>query len=107
MRLSANGAEERLFAKAVFECRGRASDITHSENPFLQSMLRSAQARPDALQLGLDVTSQCAIIAGNGAVSSRLFAVGPVTSGVFWESIAVPDIRLQAARIARQLLEQE
>lgn len=105
VRNTRTGATERLFAEAVFECRGRASDVTRTENPFLQALLRSGQARPDVLRLGLDVTDQCAVIDASGDVAKRLFAIGPVTSGVFWESIAVPDIRLQAARIARQLLE--
>jgi uncharacterized NAD(P)/FAD-binding protein YdhS len=97
-------ASEHLPARAVFECRGRASDIEHTENPFLQSLLRSGQAQPDALQLGLDVTPDCAIVGADGRPSRCLFAVGPVTSGVFWEITAVPDIRLQVARVARQLL---
>lgn len=99
------GIEERLFAEAVFECRGRASDVTRSDNRLLQSLLATAQARPDPLRLGLDVTDRCAVIDAHGAASERFFAIGPVTSGVFWESIAVPDIRLQAARIAEALLE--
>jgi uncharacterized NAD(P)/FAD-binding protein YdhS len=56
------------------------------------------------LQLGLDVTPECAIISADGEVSRSIFAVGPVTSGVFWEVTAVPDIRLQVARVARQLM---
>jgi uncharacterized NAD(P)/FAD-binding protein YdhS len=101
---SKSGNEERLTAKAVFECRGRASDILRTENPILQSVLARGHARPDALRLGLDVTPECAIVHGDGKVSQRVFAIGPVTSGVFWEVIAVPDIRLQAARVAHQLL---
>jgi uncharacterized NAD(P)/FAD-binding protein YdhS len=95
---------ERLAAGAVFECRGRASDIMRTENPFLQSVLRRGQARPDTLRLGLDVTGDCAIIGREGTTAQRMFAVGPVTSGVFWEITAVPDIRLQVARVARRLL---
>jgi uncharacterized NAD(P)/FAD-binding protein YdhS len=67
-------------------------------------MLNAGQARPDALRLGLDVTSECAIIGASGEASPRIFAVGPVTSGIFWEITAVPDIRLQVARVARHLL---
>lgn len=101
---AASGATERLYAEAVFECRGRGSDIKRTENPFLQSVLARRQARPDALQLGLEVTPECAIVGGDGSPARRLFAVGPVTSGIFWEITAVPDIRLQVARVARQLL---
>jgi uncharacterized NAD(P)/FAD-binding protein YdhS len=97
------GQRERIHAQAVFECRGRASDITRSENLLVQSLLSSGRARPDPLQLGLDVTTDCAVIDRNGQPSDRIYAVGPITSGVFWEVTAVPDIRVQVARLAGQL----
>lgn len=96
---------ESLHAEAVFECRGRASDVTRTENPMLASLLASGWARPDPLRVGLDVTLDCALVARSGAVSEDVYAVGPVTSGVFWEITAVPDIRVQAARLARKLNE--
>ena len=99
----AGGRRERLFAQAVFECRGRASDVTRSENAIVRSLLAGGQARPDPLRLGLDVTQDCAVIDAGGVASKRLFAVGPVTSGVFWEITAVPDIRVQVARLASRL----
>ncbi len=101
---TAGGQPTQLYAEAVFECRGRSSDVTRTENPLLRSLLESGEARPDPLLLGLDVTPECAVIDAQGVPSQRLFAIGPLTSGVFWESVAVPDIRLQAARIAGQLL---
>lgn len=45
----------------------------------------------------LDVTANCALLDRDGAVSRRLFAVGPVTKGAFWEMTAVPDIRRQSS----------
>ena len=55
------------------------------------------------MNLGLDVTQDCEVIDAAGRISDRVFAVGPVTSGVFWEITAVPDIRLQVARLAKYL----
>ena len=59
--------------------------------------------RPDPLRLGLDVTSSCALKDRKGAISGRLFAVGPVTKGAFWEMTAVPDIRRQCEFLAAHL----
>lgn len=100
-----SGGQQRLFARAVFECRGRASRVDGTENPLLRALLASGQARPDALHLGLEVSTDCAVISRDGVVSRRLHAIGPVTSGVFWEVTAVPDIRVQAASLARKLLD--
>ncbi len=97
------GREEVLDAAAVFECRGRSADVSLSENPFLQSLLNGGQARPDALGLGLDVTDSCALIDDEGRASDRIYATGPITAGTFWEIVAIPDIRAQAARLAGAL----
>lgn len=106
MRIAIRGARERrrVFARAVFECRGRTNNVSETENPLLRALLESGRARPDPLQLGLDVTSNFALIGRDGAVSRRIHAIGPVTSGMFWEVTAVPDIRIQAASLARQFL---
>jgi hypothetical protein len=61
------------------------------------------QARPDALRLGLDVSLQGALIARDGALSQRLYAVGPITKGLFWEMTSVPDIRRQCELLATHL----
>ena len=55
------------------------------------------------MRLGLDVTGNCALINRDGAISRRLYAVGPLTKGVFWEMVAVPDLRRQTARVAEHL----
>lgn len=104
--LVARGTRQRrtLFARAVFECRGRANNVDTTENPLLRALLAAGQARPDPLHLGLDVTPELALVGRDGRPSKTLFAIGPVTSGVFWEVTAVPDIRVQAAHLAQTLL---
>lgn len=51
------------------------------------------------MRLGLDVTGNCALLDRSGAISRRLFAVGLVTRGAFWEMTAVPDIRRQTEKL--------
>ncbi len=100
------GAEEKqIHADAVFECRGRAADVTATENPVLRQLLADGVVRPDRLGLGLDVGEDCGVIHRDGSHSSRIYAVGPITSGVFWEIVAVPDIRQQVAKLAGRLLQ--
>jgi len=49
------------------------------------------------------VDGQCRAIGRDGAASDTLSVIGPVTRGTFWESVAVPDIRAQAERVAARL----
>ena len=40
-----------------------------------------------------------------GKPSDKLFAVGPLTRGRFWEITAIPDIRQQCAELAQRILD--
>jgi hypothetical protein len=62
--------------------------------------------RPDPLRLGLDVTANCALKHADGSISRRLYAIGPVTKGAFWEMTAVPDIRRQCEFLGEFLASQ-
>jgi uncharacterized NAD(P)/FAD-binding protein YdhS len=63
----------------------------------------SPLARPDPLSIGLDVDANCAVIDQSGKASQHILAVGPLTCAAFWEIIAIPDIRVQAAPLAAEL----
>jgi len=67
-------------------------------------MLAREFVRTDPLGIGLDASEQGALLSSRGIASSRLFAVGPITRGTFWEIVAVPDIRLHCVRLANHLM---
>jgi uncharacterized NAD(P)/FAD-binding protein YdhS len=97
-------ALETLAVARVYDCMGIARDISRTSNGVVRSLVERGLARPDPLRLGLDVTPGCELIAADGRVSSKLLAVGPLTRGTFFEIDAIPDIRVQCARLSRQLL---
>jgi uncharacterized NAD(P)/FAD-binding protein YdhS len=114
--LTANGAGARLIYRSrtsgekvtldvarVVNCAGPGCDFERIDDALIQSMLRAGTVRPDRLHLGLDVTAHCALKNRDGSISSRLFAIGPVTKGAFWEMTAVPDIRRQCEFLAKHL----
>jgi len=92
-----------LHVARVVNCSGLAPDITKVSDPLLTSLLREGIARADPLRLGLDVTPKGALRNRHGVASDRLFAVGTLTRGVFWEVTAVPDLRCQCEAVARHL----
>ena len=53
--------------------------------------------------IGLDVAADNAVVRLSGQPSQRIFAVGPLARGAFWEIIAIPDIRQQCAELADNL----
>lgn len=87
----------------LINCTGPEGDVSRAEDPLLKAVIRQGLARPDRLGLGLDVDGYCQVRDGAGHSDFRLSAVGPLTRGGFWETIAVPDIRLQAAEVAARV----
>jgi uncharacterized NAD(P)/FAD-binding protein YdhS len=101
-RRGSQETEQLEFAR-VFNCAGLNDDLRRSANPVIQALFARGLARPDPLSLGLDVSDDNALLPLNGEPSQRIFAVGPVARGAFWEITAVPDIRQQCFDLAGQL----
>jgi uncharacterized NAD(P)/FAD-binding protein YdhS len=106
IRPRASEVEVRLDVSRIVSCRGLTSDPRRSSNPLVTQLVAEGYARVDPLGIGLDVDDRCAVVDARGRPSERIFAVGPMSQAAFWETIAVPDIRLQAALLARRLTEQ-
>ena len=89
------GAEtsRRMTFDYAFNCTGPLHSIERTRDPLLRSLLDGGQASPDQLGMGLDVDER-------SRAGERLWALGPLTKGRYWEIIAVPDIREQAASVA-------
>jgi uncharacterized NAD(P)/FAD-binding protein YdhS len=92
-----------ISAARVINCAGPGADYDRIDHPLVRKLLDDGTVRPDPLRLGLAVTGTCALINRSGAISRRVFAVGPVTKGTFWEMTAVPDIRRQCELLALHL----
>lgn len=103
VRLRPRGSDstERLHVARVINCSGTspAQDL-----PVLKRLFARGEARPDAHGLGVAVDGNCAAIDCLGRASGRLYAIGPLTRGTFWEVTAVPEIGRQAAALAWHLL---
>lgn len=94
----------QLRVGRVVNCTGPEGDFRNVDNALLAYLLRRKMVRPDTLFLGLDVSPDGAVMDANGEASEFLFTVGPIRKGNLWESIAVPEIRVQAAEMATLLL---
>jgi len=93
-RRGARSLHSERFAYA-FNCTGPLHSMARTRDPLLRSLLDAGQARPDHLGIGLEVDDRSRLVG-----SDRLWALGPLTKGRYWEIIAVPDIREQAAAVA-------
>ena len=93
-RRGSSAPTESRFAYMI-NCTGPLGAISRTRDPLLKGMLDDGLARPDQLGIALDVDEKSRL-----AGSERSWAMGPMTKGRYWEIIAVPDIRGQAAAVA-------
>ena len=98
-------AAQTLSVARVVNCSGPACDYRRVADPLIRQLLDSGTIVPDALELGIEVSDDGAVIDRAGREGRRLYAIGPVTRSAFWEITAVPDIRRQAERLAAHLAE--
>jgi len=104
LRIGPGGSAAELAVGWVVNCTGPASDITATADPLLRHLLGTGMARPDPLRLGLDADPRGALRDADGRPAGDLFTLGPLLRGSRYETTAVPEIRDQAAALARHLL---
>ena len=96
-------SERSLRVARIVNCTGPDLDIARCGDTLLGALLSSGRIRADECRLGVDVDGESRVIGADGEAVAGLYAIGPMTRGAFWESIAVPDIAVQAQAVARRI----
>ena len=89
---------------AVVNCTGPAPVPTRGWNRLVDRLLDRGVVRAHALGLGLDLDPDGHVVSRDGSPHPRIIAVGAARRGLEWEVSAIPDLRSQAATVARGLL---
>jgi len=98
----ADGAS--LAGDLVLNATGPSTRFTATQSVLLQNLLRKGAIAPDATDMGIHVDFDHTALTGTGDRSPWLLALGPMLKGTYWETIAVPELRVQARRVAETLL---
>ncbi|XXF78682.1 FAD/NAD(P)-binding protein [Myxococcaceae bacterium GXIMD 01537] len=96
------GTEALLRVRHVINCTGPEGILTGS--PLPRALLKEGLARGDALGISLSAAEDGALLDARGRPSEHLFTLGPPRRGELWETVAIPEIRLQAEVLAGRLL---
>ncbi|WP_289792243.1 FAD/NAD(P)-binding protein [Chlorogloeopsis sp. ULAP01] len=94
-----------LHVRRIVNCTGVAADYRRSPHPLIANLRSQGLIRPNAIGLGLDTDARGAIYAADGQVSTLLYTLGTPRKGDLWETIAVPELRLQAQELSKTLLQ--
>ncbi len=92
-------ALERVRVQRLIYATGPGSAA--GTDALVNGLLSRGLARTDAQRIGLQVTDALEVVGADGTPTPRLWALGPIVRGVFWECTAVPDIRQQAQAVTQ------
>jgi uncharacterized NAD(P)/FAD-binding protein YdhS len=93
-----------LTGDLVINATGPSTKFTASTSVLLQNLLRRGAIAPDDTDMGISLDPDHTVLTSDGARSPWLLALGPILRGTYWETIAVPELRVQARRVAETLL---
>ena len=97
------GVDQNLQGALVINCTGPQESFAGTAAPLFQNLFARGLAQPDDLDLGIQVGTDFAVIDQAGQRSDWLFAMGPLLKGTLWETTAVPELRIQAQRVAETI----
>lgn len=92
----------QLRPSRIINCTGLGLDVARSDNPLLKQLLADRVIEEHATDIGIAADKY---YRAWGALHPRLYALGSLLTGQLLESTAVPELRVQAAVIAKKLLE--
>jgi uncharacterized NAD(P)/FAD-binding protein YdhS len=112
VELAASGADvlvrlgdgRTLTGGLVINATGPSTKFTATRSVLLQNLLRRGAVAPDATNMGVRVDDDHTVLDADGERSPVFLALGPMLRGTYWETIAVPELRVQARRVAETLL---
>lgn len=101
---TAGPASQELHVDRIINATGVEMRAAHMGNPLLLDLLQQGLARPGPHGIGIDTTTEGALIDAHGAAVPGVAVIGSLRIGQLWESIAVPELRGQAHAAAQQVL---
>jgi uncharacterized NAD(P)/FAD-binding protein YdhS len=94
-----------LVGDVVVNATGPSTRLTATSSVLLRNLLRRGLIYPDATDMGIRVADDHTVLTAAGDRSAWLLAMGPLVRGTYWETVAVPELRGQAKRVAETALD--
>jgi uncharacterized NAD(P)/FAD-binding protein YdhS len=97
--------DENLVVGRVINCTGPESSIKRTGNIILRNMAKRGIITADPLELGINADIDTfRVIDKYGDKLNNVFTLGTNLRGMLWESTAVPELRVQAEKLAKQII---
>ena len=93
-----------LEVGAIINCTGPNYDLSTVPDPLVKSLIRRNYLQQDPLKLSLASNDQYQLQSAQYPIQPGLYYIGPMLKALYWEAIAVPELRVHVQRLAKQLL---
>ncbi|MCX7514623.1 FAD/NAD(P)-binding protein [Frateuria hangzhouensis] len=93
-----------LVADLAIQTIGLDTDVRGTAHPLMRQLVTNGHVTPDPFGLGCQATLD-GHLCRDGVPWPSLYGVGSLLRGARWESVAMPEIRLQARMLAKRLLD--
>ncbi|KMN16111.1 FAD/NAD(P)-binding protein [Pseudomonas weihenstephanensis] len=95
-----------LKVAAIINCTGPSMVIGPRSHSLFQQLVEDQLLTPSPCGLGLQVNDRYQPISAQGHAVNGLWYIGPMLKARHWEATAVPELRLHAHQLARELAKQ-
>lgn len=103
-RETGSGALRQTLAARVINCTGPNRDYRRVNTPLIAALSQRGWLTTDPFHLGLQTDCAGQLIGADGVLVPGLYTLGPLRIPNLWESIAIPEIRVQAAEMVKRLV---
>jgi uncharacterized NAD(P)/FAD-binding protein YdhS len=104
IRSSQAGDTFVIAVERVINCTGPTRNFTTTDIPLIAGLREQGWLTPDPLRLGIETDKDGRLIGVDGKTTPFLFTLGPLRIPGLFESIAIPELRVQAAELAQLLV---
>ncbi len=92
-----SAARQNLMVDYIVNCTG-PTNFTKGYPACLESLVREGVVSFDRYGMGLKVDAACKV------ADAPIWGIGPMCRGTFWETTAMPEIRVQAQSVASSIV---
>ena len=97
--------DQHIIVDRIINCTGPDSKLQQSDNVLLRNLAVKGFIVSDIFNLGIKTSDDnYSIIDAHGKAHPNIFTLGTNLKGKLWESVAVPELRMQAEETAKQIL---
>ena len=100
VNFAARGEQSYLNVCTLINCIGSESNFSRVKSELVHNLLTAGTIRCDPTNQGLDASADGRLIGVDGRPSTVLRTIGTALKGILWESTAIPEIRIQADKLA-------